>query len=121
MAPAFKVAADATPVDVRSVQTMSRVGRQRSTGGGGACQEKEVKGILVRPSVGGQKPSTMADAVPVATSDLVGSDMLAKVEEMNEKLKTENLSLRDELVAERTAHTRALMNKYVFNGTGRGL
>lgn len=69
----------------------------------------EVGGI-----VGGQKASIVADAVVVAGPGHVGSDMMARVEEMMEKLKTKNLSLHGELDAEWTAHTRILMDNIRF-------
>lgn len=41
--------------------------------------------------------------------DEVGYDVTVRVEETMEKVKTESLSLRDEPVAEKAAHARALM------------
>lgn len=79
-------------------------------GGGGACEEKKVGGVEVRPSTGGQKPATVADAVAVAALDQVRNDAMAKIWEMTEKLKTKNLSLHGELVVERTAFACALMD-----------
>lgn len=67
-------------------------------------------GGKVRSSSGGQKPTRVVDVVAVAASDHWGSDTMAKVEEMTEKLEAENLSLHGELVAKCMAHDRALMN-----------
>lgn len=57
----------------------------------------------------GQVPATVADVAAIAAPDQAGDDFMMKVEEMMEKLKTKNLSLHDELVAEKTAHAHALM------------
>lgn len=52
----------------------------------------------------------MADAVCVAAQNRVGGDVLAKVKVMVKKLKTEALSLRDDLGTERAAHDCTLMH-----------
>lgn len=86
------------------------VGSQRPTAGRGACQDEEVLGVEVGLSVGGQEPATVADAAAVAALDQVGSNVMAKVEESMKKLMTENLSLYGELVEEKSAYARALLN-----------
>lgn len=52
----------------------------------------------------------MADSNLLAGVDDVGVDVLAKVEEIVDKLKSKNFSLHRELVAERAAHARVLMD-----------
>lgn len=49
-------------------------------------------------------------ALSVAALGQLGGDVLVKIEEMREKLSTKNLSSYGELVAERAAHARALMD-----------
>lgn len=110
VAPASEVAAGATPAEVRSVQVRSDAGSQHSTCAGGACEEMEVEGVEMGQSAGGEKPAIVTDAIAVAPPDRVKSDMLAKVKELMKKLKTENLLLHGELVVERMAYTRSLMN-----------
>lgn len=114
VAPASEIAAGATAAGVPSLQGTSVAGTQRSTSGEGTCQDVEVNGREVGPDVGGPKPAIVANAVAVAALEQVGSDMVAKVEEMMEKLKVENLSLHGELVAEKRAHARALMDNFCF-------
>lgn len=58
--------------------------------------------VVAQPD--GQGLVMVADAVTEADPDQVGSDMMAKIEKIIEKLKGENLSLHAELGAEKTAH-----------------
>lgn len=112
VASAFEEAAVAMPADVRSVQMTGYFGSQRSTGGEGACQGERVGGVEVGPSPGDQKPATVADVVAVAPRAEVASDGMEKVEVMIGKLRTENLALHVEIVAERAAHARALIDNF---------
>lgn len=102
-----EVGAGATPADVSSVQMTSDVRSQRSIGGGGAYQEVEDEVAEVAPGLGRQGPATVAETVAVAAAEQVGDEATLKVEEMMKKLKTENLALHGDLVAEKTAHVCA--------------
>lgn len=59
---------------------------------------------------GGQGLARVADTVAVAGLDQVESDMMAKVEEIIEKLTGKSSSLHAELAAEKRAHATALMD-----------
>lgn len=52
----------------------------------------------------------VADLFPAVFNDQIGADMLSTVEEMIDKLKTDNVALHGELVSEKAAHARALMD-----------
>lgn len=56
----------------------------------------------------GQGSAAVADSAAAAVSAQAGSGGMAKVGEMIEKLKAENLVLQKELVAKKTAHARSL-------------
>lgn len=108
-ASALKAAAGATPAYLRSVQGTGDVGSQHSTRGAGARQEEEDEVAVVALGLGGQGSAAMADAVAVADLGQACDDGMAKGEEMIKKLKAGNLALLEELIAEKTAHARALL------------
>lgn len=58
----------------------------------------------------------MAHAVAVAASDHVNSDILARIGEMVEKLKTKHFSFHGVIPAERAAHARALVGNIHLYG-----
>lgn len=105
-----EVVAVAEPADAWSAQGMGDAGSQQSKGGGGVCQEEVVEGVEVGPCAVGQKTATVAEVVAVAARGQTGDDVMEKIEEMMEKLRTKNLSLHCEPVSKRAAHARALMD-----------
>lgn len=80
------------------------------TGGGGACQGKEVKGVKAGSSSGGLKSATAEGVTAVAVPYPARNDVMAKVEEMMKKLKMESLSLYGEFIAEWATHVGGLMD-----------
>lgn len=62
------------------------------------------------PGLGGQVFAAATDAVPVAAPAPTGDEGMANVKGMFETLKTENLALHGELIAEKTAHAHLLLD-----------
>lgn len=81
----------------------------------GACQEEEgCEAVEAVPVPGCQDRPAVADAVCVVAPDQVGGDVLVKVDETVEKLKTKNLSLHGHFVANSAAQACALMRNNRF-------
>lgn len=99
------------PADVRSVQVTGDVGTQRSTRGAAARQEKDGEVAKVAPDLDQSVVPSEADAAAVAVLAQAGEDGMAKVEEMIEKLKAENLTLQGQLIAQKSAQAGALLDK----------
>lgn len=100
-------------VDNRLVLVTGDVESERPTGDRGVCQEEEGRiAVDVGTGPGGQNYATVADAVFVDTLDQVGNNVLVKVEEMMEKLKTENLLSHVGLVGEWAGDDHALVSSF---------
>lgn len=108
--PAPEAAAGATPADIKSVQVTDDAGSQRLTGIAGALQETEDEVAVMVPCLDGQESAAAADTLAVADAAQAGDDDTAEVEELIEKLKAENLTLHGKQIAEKTAHSRALLD-----------
>lgn len=70
----------------------------------------EKDSVEVGRGEGDQKFTTVAGAFAVDAPDQAGSNIMAKIEKMIELMNVEVLSLHGGLVAEKTAHARALKN-----------
>lgn len=103
--PTLEAAAGSMPEDVRSVQMTGDVGSQRSTRGANACQEEIAE---VGFGLGGLVVSSTAKTATAVNSESAGNDGMAKVEKVLERLKAKNFTLHEQLVAEMSAHARAL-------------
>lgn len=75
--------------------------------GGFRCQESVREGPDIR--LGYQNSAAVTDHIRVAVDDEVVEDVLLKVEEMMEKLKSKNVSLQGKLVAKMGAPAQALI------------
>lgn len=62
------------------------------------------------PGLGGAVYTATTDAAAVAASAQVGDDSMAKVEDITEKLKAENLALHGRLIAKKLVFVRRLLN-----------
>lgn len=108
--PTLEAAAGAMPTDVRSVHVAADVESQRSTWDADARQEEDVEVADVAPGLGEPVVLSRADAAAVATLAQGVDDETARVEEIIEKLNTENLALHGQLVAKKLLHARTLSN-----------
>lgn len=110
VSPAFEATTSATPADVSSVQVTGDVGSQRWTGCAGAHQEEENKVTVAGPGLDGQGFAAVADAVAVVVPVQAWNDGMAKVKEMMGGLKAKKFALHGELIADKAAHSHALLD-----------
>lgn len=114
VAPLSEVDAAALSVSILPVYVSVGAGSRRSVAGGGIRKEEDVEGVEAGQGPVSQFIASSANAVCEHDPNELGKDVMAKVDEMMKKEKTENLSLNGELVAEKAAHADELMGNVQF-------
>lgn len=89
--------------DVWSVQVAGDVQSQSSMGSGGVLREDAIEVAKAAHGLCGQRPATVANAVDVADPEHAGDEVMTKVKEMIEKLKTKSSARHGDSDAEKMA------------------